>query len=347
MQSSQFNAVLKICSHYEWLKTCLKKKISIPVSIEFDIANCCNYACFNCTWNEYRNRKRVHMSRKDALKIIRSCADVGIKAIVFSGGGEPLLHPAISEAIRFAKKQSLDIGLFTNGLLLKGKVADTIAECCDWVRFNLGGVTPEVYTKYHGISYSNFEKVKKNLIEFNMLIKRKNYQTSVGVGSTLNYNNVNDVAKMVEFVYLSGCEYFQGKHDFELLSDTAYLMWWKNTVQPLMSGLEQKYAPKQFKIDYTHTDYTRKPISKHCYVHHLATAINACGDVVYCKRLRDKADWYLGNAKRQSLRTIFTGSRNRKLCQEVVPQNCGVICPYLELNDFIASSMYVKHINFF
>jgi MoaA/NifB/PqqE/SkfB family radical SAM enzyme len=348
MQSSQFDGALKICSHFEWLKTCLRRNVSIPVSVEFDITNRCNYDCYNCTWKEFRQKKPDHMTSSDVMKIVESCADAGIKAIVFSGGGEPLLHLKISDAIKLAKKLGLDVGLFTNGLLLKGEVAQSIAECCDWIRINLAAVTPDVYEKYHGVNYRNFEKVRKNLTDFNLFVKNTGSQTIVGIGSTVNYENISDVAKLTVVAYQTGCHYFQIKHDFELLEDFAYLLWWDTTVIPLMKMIEHRYTSEHFKIDYSSTtDYTRQPLSRHCYVHHLATAIVATGDVVFCKRLRHKTDWYLGNAKKQPLKKIFADRINKELCQVIVPQNCGVTCPYLELNDFIASSMNVTHPNFF
>jgi MoaA/NifB/PqqE/SkfB family radical SAM enzyme len=288
------------------------------------------------------------MTSSDVMKIVESCADAGIKAIVFSGGGEPLLHPKISDAIRLARKLGLDIGLFTNGLLLNGDVAQTIAECCDWMRINLAAVTPDVYVKYHGVDYINFEKVKKNLSDFNTLVKDSKSKTIVGIGATINYENISEVAKLTIFANQTGCKYFQIKHDFGLLEDFAYLLWWDNTVVPLMKMIERKYTSEQFTIDYSSTtDYSREPLSTHCYVHHLATAIIASGDVVFCKRLRHKTDWYLGNAKKQPLKKIFADKINKELCKVIVPQNCGVTCPYLELNDFIYSSMNVTHPNFF
>jgi len=347
MLSKQFNTALKVFAHYDRLKNSLKNKTSIPVSIEFDITNRCNYACFNCTWKEYIKESRTHMPKKDIMRIIRDCASVGIRAIIFSGGGEPLLHPAVSDAMRLAKRTGLNIGLFTNGLLLEGEVAKVVAESCDWVRFNLAAVTPEVYKKYHGVSISRFKHIENNIVKFNELTRHSGSKTIAGIGSTINYINFNDTSKLADFAYQAGCKYFQAKHDFTLLKDTVYLAWWKNTAMPIFKELESQYAPKQFSVDYTETDYLRKPLAQYCYVHHLAAAINADGDVAYCKRLRDRKASHLGNARRQSLKSIFTGDRNRKLCQEIIPQNCGVICPYLELNDFIASSINAVHPNFF
>jgi len=45
-------------------------------------------------------------------------AECGCRAIAFSGGGEPLLHPNIEEAMEYIHRKGMQIAMTTNGLLL-------------------------------------------------------------------------------------------------------------------------------------------------------------------------------------------------------------------------------------
>jgi radical SAM protein with 4Fe4S-binding SPASM domain len=123
--------------------------------------------------------------------------------------------------------------------------------------------------------------------------------------------------------------------------------------------MEMKYHTTHFGIQYTTTDYTRNPKALTCHIHHLATAINAEGQVAYCKRLRDKPEWSAGNLSKDSLVSILGGKRNKNLSRDITPQNCGINCPYIELNEYIdrvvtgsedispTGDQEVKHPNFF
>lgn len=53
-----------------------------------------------------------------AMRILDDLAAFGVKSVTFSGGGEPLLHPAFPTIVMHAKKRGLALGLYTNATLL-------------------------------------------------------------------------------------------------------------------------------------------------------------------------------------------------------------------------------------
>lgn len=75
--------------------------------------------------------------------------DIGVKAIEFSGGGEPLTHPSAREIMKFTAELGFGIGLVTDGLLLS-RILD-ILNLFNLIRIILYTDTKEVYCKTHGV----------------------------------------------------------------------------------------------------------------------------------------------------------------------------------------------------
>ena len=61
------------------------------------------------------NRK---IKTEKALEIIDDCAAIGVKAIQFTGGGEPTVHPDHLELFLYAQELGIKTALVTNGVKL-------------------------------------------------------------------------------------------------------------------------------------------------------------------------------------------------------------------------------------
>ena len=82
MQVNKFDGIFKIFGHYDWLKKSLRNEASGPISIEIDLTNQCNYDCPNCAWRDL-NKNNSKLTHDDVIKLVRDCAESGLKAIVF------------------------------------------------------------------------------------------------------------------------------------------------------------------------------------------------------------------------------------------------------------------------
>lgn len=88
-----------------------------------DILRGCNIRCEACYNNETPRFKSMEEIVSDYKKIL-SLRKISAIAII---GGEPLLHPQLTEIIKFLKSEGLKIELFTNGLLLDDKYCENLA----------------------------------------------------------------------------------------------------------------------------------------------------------------------------------------------------------------------------
>ena len=120
---------LKIFYHPEILEHLLKGERCNPVYIRIKPTNKCNH---NCNYCHYRNSyldldeydPNDEIPREKMLETVGCMKELGVKAVTFSGGGEPLLYPYIEETFEAVLDAGIDLSIITNGSLLKGKRAE-------------------------------------------------------------------------------------------------------------------------------------------------------------------------------------------------------------------------------
>jgi len=106
----RFQPQLKLVQHKEFLEY-LEGKNIVPINIEISPSGICNASC---PWCFYGNNKTTEkLDTNILLNFLKDCTDLGVKAITWTGGGEPTLHPDFSKII---KNQTMDQGLLTNAL---------------------------------------------------------------------------------------------------------------------------------------------------------------------------------------------------------------------------------------
>jgi MoaA/NifB/PqqE/SkfB family radical SAM enzyme len=89
-----------------------------PISVEIDVTDQCNLNCNYCYWKAEKNASVNAMSLTDGEKILEKLKSCGVRSIVWSGGGEPLVNPAFLQLLQKAHDLGFAGGLFTNGTLL-------------------------------------------------------------------------------------------------------------------------------------------------------------------------------------------------------------------------------------
>ena len=99
-------------------------------------------------------------------EIVEDLREMGVEAVTFFGGGEPLLCPSLAEIVTRLAIGGIRVGSLTNGSQLRGKVADAFAAHGTWARVSIDGWDAESYAAYRSVRTTEFEKVTGNLAEF-------------------------------------------------------------------------------------------------------------------------------------------------------------------------------------
>ena len=113
----RFNPQAKLASQENFLKFLKGEKV-YPINIEISLSHTCNAHCSWCFYTNTHVAKKEGMMDKDILfQLVQDLSELGIKAISWTGGGEPTLHPDFSEVVDLTDSLGIKQGLFTNALL--------------------------------------------------------------------------------------------------------------------------------------------------------------------------------------------------------------------------------------
>jgi short-subunit dehydrogenase/MoaA/NifB/PqqE/SkfB family radical SAM enzyme len=130
--------------------------------LQVESARACNLRCIMCPWGEMRQETGDDGNMSQEIwEAIRPYLHEAA-SIDFTGGGEPLLQPQLTEWINEANAAGCETGFLTNGLLLKEAVARRLLSAgVDWIGISMDGATAEVYEEIR--KGSNFDAVCRNV----------------------------------------------------------------------------------------------------------------------------------------------------------------------------------------
>lgn len=165
---------LKAAYHIEKIARLRDGLQIIPSHVQLIISDLCNQNCHFCAYRmdggfsteqfgEMKDGKLIKNPNRripegKAIEILNDCIDVGVKAVQFTGGGEPTVHPHHIDIFRHAKWLGLKTGLVTNGLVMREP--EVLADM-DWVRISLDAGTSETYENIR--ESKGFDKVLSNI----------------------------------------------------------------------------------------------------------------------------------------------------------------------------------------
>lgn len=147
------------------------------------ITNNCNFSCDYC----YRlDCDEKYMDIKIFKRILEKLKEIGCKRIAITGG-EPTLHPKLSEMIELSNEKGFYVDLLTNGTLtdLNSEIYKNTSILC----LSLDGITN------NGNKHRPKKQVEctKKLIE---QYKTGNYPFSIKVSSVVTHSNYKEIIEL-------------------------------------------------------------------------------------------------------------------------------------------------------
>jgi radical SAM protein with 4Fe4S-binding SPASM domain len=108
--------------------------------------------------------------------IVDECVQHNLYSIRLSWRGEPLIHPDVVRMVRYAKEQGIkNVSFLTNGLLLKGKLAEDLIDAnLTYLSISFDGVK-EIYDKIR--KPSTFQEAYQRIKDFQELKNKKQSRT--------------------------------------------------------------------------------------------------------------------------------------------------------------------------
>ncbi len=194
---------LKFLQFQDHLKGLSESRIVTPVHIRVKPTNHCNHHCWYCAYRANDLQLGDEMIEKDSIPADRMLAfahefvEMGVKAVTFSGGGEPLLYKPLPEVIDILASGGIKVAALTNGSNLKGRVADAFAKHGTWVRISLDAWDNESYVKSRGVKAGDFSRLIENIQNFTSRDTKCVLGVSLIVGQD-NHEHIFEICKLLK-----------------------------------------------------------------------------------------------------------------------------------------------------
>ena len=182
--------------------------------VQLILSDLCQQACKFCAYrldgyapNQLFDERRM-MSTEKALEIVEDCAEIGVQAVQFTGGGEPTLHKDFAQVLVNALDLGMKCGLVSNGVKITPNLAQIITKGA-WVRISLDAATEETYVKIRRVHPNQFRQAQ-NAIR-NLKIARDAYGGNcvIGVGFVVTPDNWREVLEAAKLAKELGADNFR------------------------------------------------------------------------------------------------------------------------------------------
>ena len=197
---------LKILKHKRKMESYKDRRITEPIHIRIKPTNKCNHNCEYCSYQNSYGQLGKDMSKADEIplakmnEIIDDCGQMGVEAITFSGGGEPLLYKGLPDVLKNCFDKGISTAILTNGVFLKDATLRAAMEYCSWIRISMDGWDRESYAAYRKCQPEDFDQLMKNI---ETAIRLAN-NCVLGVNIIVGDRNCQHVYKMVKKIHDMG-----------------------------------------------------------------------------------------------------------------------------------------------
>jgi MoaA/NifB/PqqE/SkfB family radical SAM enzyme len=168
-----------------------------PVHAELDITDRCNVACYFCNQQDVRTSQQISFPHLAAL--IDELAELGVRSVRMSGGGDPLAHRQAGQVLDHLHARGVVLdNLTTNGALLSPEIARRlIAHRAREVIFSLNAADPDDYHRMMQVKAATFGAVVENISH---LVKSRGEapHPNVVVQFLIDRRNYSELPRMYE-----------------------------------------------------------------------------------------------------------------------------------------------------
>lgn len=346
---------LKLFAHPEKLEAIKNGERVSPIYIRIKPTNVCNHHCNYC---HYGNGQYLSLEGQEARnqipwekmkEIMEDIGDMGVKAVTFSGGGEPLVYPYILDTMKSVLDKYIDLSIITNGHKIEGEIAEVLAQS-KWVRVSLDASTKENYSKIRNISMDAFDQVCSNIKNF---AKIKNKDCELGINFVINSDNYNQVYDAAKLFCELGVNHI--KYTARITNDVnAYHAAFKAKVIEQLYKVKSDFESNEFSVinlyeddfhlcsDF-HRTYTK------CVVTNVVTVIAADSKVYFCHDKAYLQNGIVGDLKDKSFKEVwFSDEAKARFINFDAEKECRHHCVYdarnILLNNYL--SLNKNHVNF-
>lgn len=342
----------KLIYHPETVGKWLKGQTIYPIEIEISPSGACNHRCIFCAV-DYVGYKPNFLKKEVVLRDIEFLSKNGLKSVICSGEGEPILNKELPEIVNTTKSLGVDVAMASNGVLLTEAFVKECLKSFTWIRFSMASGEEESYKKIHRGQDGDIEKVKTNL-SYAVKYKRDNkIKTTLGVQCLLIPDSLPQVVEQAKMLREIGVDYFTIKpYSQHLHSNNHFVVDYESLVD--LESKIKELETDDFKV-YFRANAMKKMHHKKCYKECLGlpfmTHIDATGEIWPCIAHLGVEGFSYGNIYENTFEEIWNGMKRKDIEKKInygdINKICRDACRLDEINRYLDELKHPgEHVNF-
>lgn len=192
---------LKAFRHPDVLQSIRDGQPGRPLHVDIILSDLCNQSCKFCSYrlegyqaNELFDDSRM-MTAEKASEILADCRELGVKGIVFQGGGEPTVHPKFREMFSQVcsyRQDGVRAALISNGVRIDQALARIIVQAA-WVRISIDAASEETYCSVRRAPRNHWQKAQQAVLHLREQRDAQQTDCVIGVGFVVTPDNWREI----------------------------------------------------------------------------------------------------------------------------------------------------------
>jgi MoaA/NifB/PqqE/SkfB family radical SAM enzyme len=357
METSPYSP-FKAVHHKDRLAAMINGGQPVPVQVHVVLSNQCQQNCRFCAYrreghqsNElYAANPKATIPTAKWRELLADFADMGVRAVQFTGGGEPLTHPDHVAIFRQTRKLGLDLALVTNGCLAGAKTIDALSEAA-WVRVSMDAATPENYARIRCVQPRQFERATAAIRALCKMRDKSPARPLIGIGFVVSSDNANEVYAAVKMASGLGVD--------NIRISAAFTPYGIEHHKPLFDGVRQQvreagaeFDRPDFRVFDLYGDrvqdlFDKSPEYDFCPYMNLHTYVGADLNVYRCCVLAYTKTGIIGSIADRSFKELWQSAAKESQFNNFTAKSCPR-CMFNNKNRFINYCLAAepRHVNF-
>jgi len=322
---------LKIVWFNEKMHSLKEGNILAPIYIKIKPTNRCCHNCFFCIYNYSFSKMHETTDRideipiKKMLEILDDLKEIGVKAITYSGGGEPLIHKNITEILDKTLETGIDLSLLTNGQFITEKIAKRLVKS-KWVRISIDYFSHQSFVESNRGNVKMFDSLVDNIKAFTSMDRI----CEVGVNYIITKNNYKNLINSAEFLMSLGVDNIR----YSPVWTPDFYNYHKSIEEEVLKALKQirnQYSNSMIIYDsYKIKEDAIKRKYNKCYFMQIVPVIGADLKIYNCHNKAYSNDGVIGNISNKKFSEVWFSENTKQYFQEFRPD---ILCNHQCAND--------------
>lgn len=345
----------KLLFHPDRVSAWMQGATVYPLYVEISPSGVCNHRCSFCALDFVG----YHAGFLDADLLeerLTEMGRLGVRSVMYSGEGEPLLHKRMTEIVKHTKASGIDVALTTNAVLLTPEVCDEMLPSVTWTKVSIAAGTPETYEKVQGARPQDFGIVIDNMAYAAESRRAGKHGCTLGMQVLLLPENAGEITKLAGIAKEIGMDYLVVKpysqhpssltHEYEDIRYADYL--------PLEEEL-RTFDGDGFEVIFRARTMQKWDEGRRTYDHCCALPfwayISTAGGVWGCSAYLGDERFLYGDIHDSTFQEIWEGERraaNLAMVEnDLDTGQCRVNCRMDEINRYLWELKHPSaHVNF-